>query len=187
MGYSERVTPDKVYAETDCIAPDDIRGYELLVVRNGMKKRGSGQMLCLVTEADTSFSKLESRFPVLDVRKNQRMYCNKRDIMGVLNPERISEKDCLLLGLIKPIEDTGVQKGKPIGFFGYCFLKNGTYQGAVHLSSKRELEAYVKLQSRYQYRLMICDSDDYIVLEVEEGSVVFPTKEMLEKEGGNEE
>ena len=97
MGYNERVTPDKVYTETDCIAPDDIRGCELLVVRNGAKKQGTGQTLCLITEADTSFCRLESRFPVFDIRKKQRMYCNKKDVMGVLNPERISEKDCLQL------------------------------------------------------------------------------------------
>lgn len=184
MGYNEKVTPDKVYAETDCIAPGIIRGCELLVMRTGSKKQGTGQTLCLVTEADTSFSKLEKRFPVYDIRKRQRMYCNKKDVVGELNPERISEKDCLMLGLVKPVEDTGVLKGKRNHFYGYCFLRNETYQGAVHLCSEKELEAYVRLQSKYQYRVMICDTSDYIVLEVEEGTVVFPTKEMLENERG---
>ena len=39
---------------------------------------------------------------------------------------------------------------------------------------------YVELQRTYQHRVLICDRDDFAVLEVLKGQVIFPDTQALE-------
>ena len=39
---------------------------------------------------------------------------------------------------------------------------------------------YVEMQKPYQYRVLICDRDDFAVMEVVKGELVYPSQEELE-------
>ena len=40
---------------------------------------------------------------------------------------------------------------------------------------------YVRMQKSYQHRILICDRDDFAVMEVLNGEVVFPDAKVLEE------
>ena len=57
---------------------------------------------------------------------------------------------------------------------------------------QEEVWSYVMMQKDYQYRILICDRDDFAVLEMLEGRMIFPDVQSLEqfqqaqKDGGME-
>lgn len=59
-------------------------------------------------------------------------------------------------------------------FLGYCYLHDGTHTDPVHLKGMEAVKAYISLQLPLQHKVVICDSDDYIIFESLEGQVVFP-------------
>ncbi len=65
-------------------------------------------------------------------------------------------------------------------YSGYSFLENGRYNVGVGLYSEKEVIEYVELQKPYQHRIMICDHNDFNVLELVKGEVIHPSKEALE-------
>lgn len=40
---------------------------------------------------------------------------------------------------------------------------------------------YVEMQKPYQHKVMLCDRDDFCVMEVVDGKMVFPDEETLRK------
>jgi len=40
---------------------------------------------------------------------------------------------------------------------------------------------YIRMQKPYQHRILICDRDDFAVMEVLNGEVVFPDAKVLEE------
>ena len=40
---------------------------------------------------------------------------------------------------------------------------------------------YIKLQKMYQHRVLICDRDDFAVMEIVEGKLVFPDEQTLQE------
>ena len=175
---SQRTTPDRAYEENEYEAvKGDLSSSQVLVLREKEGQKNSFKRIAIYIE-ETASKDNHKRVGFLDVRSGKRFLSGRESILGVLKPEYITEKDKLMLALIKPVEE---RNREDIGFWAYCYLKNGTYQRPVRLYSKRELEAYVRLQKTYQNRLMVCDSDDYIVLEIQEGRLIFPTTEHLAK------
>ena len=54
-------------------------------------------------------------------------------------------------------------------YSGYSFLPDGRYASGVWLVNPEEVWSYVMMQKDYQYRILICDRDDFAVLEMLEG------------------
>ena len=48
------------------------------------------------------------------------------------------------------------------------------------LTQLDEVMDYVEMQKPYQHRVLICDRDDFAVMEVLKGQVIFPTEKELE-------
>ena len=77
-------------------------------------------------------------------------------------------------------------------YSGYSFLPDGRYASGVWLANPEEVWSYVMMQKDYQYRILICDRDDFAVLEMLEGRMIFPDVQSLEqfqqaqKDGGME-
>ena len=44
-----------------------------------------------------------------------------------------------------------------------------------------EVWSYARMQKDYQYRVLICDRDDFAVLEFVKGMLVFPDQQDLQK------
>ena len=175
----QRLTPDRIYEENEYEAvTGEINNSQVLVIRGK-----EGQKNCLVRIAiyieETALKVPGRRLNFLDIRTGRKFQADAENILGVLKPGSITEKDKLMLALIKPVTEETTEE---LGFWGYCHLKNGTYLKPVRLDSERELRAYVSLQKNYQSRVMVCDDEDYIVLDIQDGRLAFPDMEQALRE-----
>ncbi|MFQ9704449.1 MAG: hypothetical protein ACLR0U_25395 [Enterocloster clostridioformis] len=59
-------------------------------------------------------------------------------------------------------------------------MEDGRYAAGAWLCSPQEVMDYVEMQKPYQHRVLICDRDDFAVMEVVKEQVIFPTQKELE-------
>lgn len=114
----------------------------------------------------------------------------RKDVLGTLKPELLPEDEKLQLSQIRPGGAAGLKFHEP-QYSGYSFLKDGRYAAGVWLCSPQEVKDYVEMQKPYQHRVLICDRDDFAVMEVINGRLIFPTQEDInahqqEQKGGME-
>lgn len=102
--------------------------------------------------------------------------CQKREVIDVLKPERLSNMEKLQLSQIRPFGALDVSKHSP-KYSGYGFLSDGRHASGVWLCSIEEVRDYIQMQKDYQHRVLICDRDDFIVMEFIEGQQVFPKEQ----------
>ena len=97
-------------------------------------------------------------------------------VLGMLKPECLPDEAKLQLSQIAfyPEEDFDRQTAL---YSGYCFLEDGRYSSGVWLYSDDEMMDYVRFQMPYQHQIMICDRDDFAILKVCKGKVVYPRGE----------
>lgn len=103
----------------------------------------------------------------------------RSDVIGVLKPELLPEEAKLQLSQIRPGNALSLENHEP-QYSGYSFLPDGRYAAGVWLCSPQEVLDYVEMQKPYQHRVLICDRDDFAVMEVVNGQMVFPTPEQME-------
>ena len=65
-------------------------------------------------------------------------------------------------------------------YSGYSFLRDGRYASGVWLCTEQEALDYVEMQKPYQHRIMLCDRNDFCVLEMENGRLLHPSQEEME-------
>lgn len=65
-------------------------------------------------------------------------------------------------------------------YSGYSFLTDGRYASGVWLCSEQEVKDYVVMQKPYQHRIMICDRNDFCILEMQEQKLIYLTEEAME-------
>lgn len=104
--------------------------------------------------------------------------CSRREVVGILKPELLPDGAKLQLSQIRPLGAADPDIHTP-EYSGYSFLPDGRYASGVWLCSPEEVKDYVKMQKDYQHRVLICDRDDFAVLELVEGKLVFPDEQML--------
>lgn len=114
----------------------------------------------------------------------------RNDVLGTLKPELLPEAEKLQLSQIRPGGAADLKTHEP-QYSGYSFLKDGRYAAGVWLCSPEEVKDYVEMQKPYQHRVLICDRNDFAVMEVINGRLIFPTQEDLndhqqEQKGGIE-
>lgn len=102
------------------------------------------------------------------------------DVIGTLKPELLPEGEKLQLSQIRPSGAADLASYEP-QYSGYSFLPDGRYATGVWLCSPQEVMDYVKMQKPYQHRVLICDRDDFTVMEVKEGELVFLDAQALEE------
>lgn len=103
----------------------------------------------------------------------------RSDVMGTLKPELLPEDAKLQLSQIRPGGAADLKTHEP-QYSGYSFLQDGRYAAGVWLCSPEEVRDYVEMQKPYQHRVLICDRDDFSVMEIINGQVVFPTQADIE-------
>lgn len=104
----------------------------------------------------------------------------RSDVLGTLKRSLLPEDEKLQLSQIRPIGALPLENHEP-QYSGYSFLQDGRYAAGVWLCSPQEVLDYVEMQKTYQHRVLICDRDDFAVMEVVDGQVVFPTPEQVEE------
>ena len=106
--------------------------------------------------------------------------CWHRDVIGILKPELLGETARLQLSQIRPFGAKDLREHSP-EYSGYSFLPDGRYAAGVWLADPEEAWEYVMMQKDYQHRIMICDRDDFAVLEMHAGQMLFPGVQTLEE------
>ena len=86
----------------------------------------------------------------------------------------------LQLSQIRPFGALDLHGHSP-EYSGYSFLPDGRYASGVWLANPEEVWSYVMMQKDYQYRILICDRDDFAVLEMHRGRMIFPDVQSLEQ------
>lgn len=108
--------------------------------------------------------------------------CYREHVLGILKPELLPDEEKLQLSQIRPAGALPLENHEP-QYSGYSFLEDGRYAAGVWLCNEKEAMEYVEMQKPYQYRIMLCDRDDFCVWEVLRGEQVYPAKEELEQKG----
>ena len=103
----------------------------------------------------------------------------RSDVVGALKPELLPDSAKLHLSQIRPPDALPLERNEP-KYSGYSFLPDGRYASGVWLCSEQEVMDYIELQKPYQHRIMICDRNDFCVLEMQEGQLIYPTEEAME-------
>lgn len=101
------------------------------------------------------------------------------DVLGTLKPELLPDDARLQLSQIRPSGALDLSSHEPL-YSGYSFLPDGRYAAGVWLCSSEEVRDYVEMQKPYQHRVLICDRDDFAVMEVIKGELIFPSREDIE-------
>lgn len=104
---------------------------------------------------------------------------NRSDVHGILKTELLSDSARLHLSQIRPGGALDLTRHEP-KYSGYAFLPDGRYTAGVGLCNEQEVKDYIEMQKDYQHRVMICDSDDFCVFEMEQGKVIHPSQEAIE-------
>lgn len=97
---------------------------------------------------------------------------------GTLKPDLLPDEAKLMLSQIRPIGAKDLAGNEP-EYSGYSFLPDGRYSAGVWLCSPQEAVDYVEMQKPYQHRVLICDRDDFAVLEVIDGKLIYPDEQTL--------
>lgn len=103
----------------------------------------------------------------------------RSDVVGTLKPELLPDDAKLQLSQIRPSGALDISSHEPL-YSGYSFLPDGRYAAGVWLCSPEEVRDYVEMQKPYQHRVLICDRDDFAVMEVIKGQIIFPSQEDIE-------
>ena len=103
----------------------------------------------------------------------------RSDVVGTLKPELLPDDAKLQLSQIRPSGALDISSHEPL-YSGYSFLPDGRYAAGVWLCSPEEVRDYVEMQKPYQHRVLICDRDDFAVMEVIKGQIIFPSQEEIE-------
>lgn len=102
----------------------------------------------------------------------------RRDVTGTLKPELLPDEEKLMLSQIRPAGAKDLSGNEPV-YSGYSFLRDGRYASGVWLCSPQEVSDYVEMQKPYQHRVLICDRDDFAVMEVMDGELIYPDEQAL--------
>lgn len=104
---------------------------------------------------------------------------NRSEVIGILKQELLPDSAKLQLSQIRPVGALDLKNHEP-KYSGYSFLPDGRYASGVWLCTEQEALSYVEMQKPYQHRIMLCDRDDFCVLEMENGRLLHPSGEEME-------
>ena len=104
---------------------------------------------------------------------------NRGNLLGFLKPGLLPDSARLQLSQLRPASSL-VNQSQTSDYLGYCFLPDGRYASGVPLANAKDVMDYIEMQKDYQYRVMICDSEDFAVMETVDAKLVYPTEEMLD-------
>ena len=166
------------FTEKDCMQTEkeiSIQNRVVVLPSKVLPEHYTGQLF-FCTNIQKTENPRHSIAHLVSLSTGEAWHCWNRDVVGVLLPELLGEKERLQLSQIRPFGALDLHGHSP-EYSGYSFLPDGRY---------------AMMQKDYQYRILICDRDDFAVLEMLEGRMIFPDVQSLEqfqqaqKDGGME-
>ena len=160
----------RVYTQEDCVQqnlPENLMNRVLVLPENE-----TGQLFFCQKDAGDALQ-------TVSLKTGEVTWCRKQDVMGLLRPELLPDSAKLQLSQIRPAGAADLSEHTP-QYSGYSFLPDGRYAAGVWLCSPEEVRDYVQMQKDYQHRVLICDRNDFAVMEIVEGKLVFPSEQDLQ-------
>jgi len=102
----------------------------------------------------------------------------RSDVVGIVKPELLPDEAKLHLSQIRPPGAADLKTHSP-EYSGYSFLPDGRYASGVWLCSAKEAVGYAEMQKDYQHRVLICDRDDFAVMEMVKGKLIYLDEQAL--------
>ena len=165
------------FTKEDCLRTEEVSlKNRVVVLKEGALPIGHPDQLfvCLVEGG------VSGTFPIFaSLSTGEIHHIPRRAVLGLLKPELLPEEAKLQLSQIRPGNARDLRSCEA-EYSGYSFLADGRYTSGVWLTSPQEAMDYVEMQKDYQHRVLICDRDDFAVMEVMEGELIFPDREKLE-------
>lgn len=172
----------ETYMASDCIETGSacsIKGKVVVLSCEAMPKNCPNQLFyCLCGNGAGANSSGCAVF-LVSLSSGEFSLKKRSDVVGVLKPELLPDQAKLQLSQIRPQGALDLKSHEP-KYSGYSFLPDGRYASGVWLCSEKEVMDYVEMQRPYQHRIMICERNDFCVLEMESGKLLHPSQEELE-------
>ena len=169
------------YQDCDEIGCDfSIRGKVVVVSETVLPQKDIGQLFFCTGGSGAEPNPADGAVTLVSHSTGEYYHFQREDVIGSMVPEYLPDDARLQLSQIRPSGAADISTHEPL-YSGYSFLLDGRYAAGVWLCSPEEVKDYVEMQSPYQHRVLICDRDDYAVMEVVNGQVVFPSLEDMEK------
>ena len=168
-----------LYNYEDCVQTGgEISLFQKVVVYSGNKlaELSQGQHFLCIEKDRAECQERQATVELVNLSNGEWCHGQREDILGTLKPELLPVEAKLHLSQICFHEGEEWKRKEPL-FSGYSFLPDGRYTAGVWLYSLQEMKNYVDLQKPYQYRVLICDRNDFAVMEIVEGQVLFPAPE----------
>jgi hypothetical protein len=163
------------FSAADClrISTDDQLINKVLVVNSESQQQGADNQLyfCRGNEGELLYA--------VSLADGEIGTLKRSSILGILKPDLLPDSARLQLSQLRPVSSSESQS-QASDYFGYCFLQDGRYASGVPLANVKDVMDFVEVQKGYQYRVLICDSEDFAVMETVDGKLVYPTEEMLD-------
>lgn len=177
----------QLYTETDCIETDcietdfncSISGKIVVLDRSVLPQYYPSQLFYCAGGNGANANPIDHLVTMVSLSDGEFSRWKRSDVVGVLKPELLPDSAKLQLSQIRPGKGLDLNSNEP-KYSGYSFLPDGRYASGIWLCNKKEVIDYVEMQKPYQHRIMICDRDDFCVLEMHEQKLIYPTAEELQ-------
>ena len=150
------------FTEKDCMQTEkevSIQNRVVVLPSKVLPEHYTGQLF-FCTNIQKTENPRHSIAHLVSLSTGEAWHCWNRDVVGVLRPELLGEKERLQLSQIRPFGALDLHGHSP-EYSGYSFLPDGRYASGVWLANPEEVWSYVMMQKDYQYRILICDRDDF--------------------------
>jgi len=169
-----------IYTSADCDNEgftEDIAGKVIAVNSTALPDGHPSQLFCCVGIVGKNTQTTGKSVLAVSLSIGEHHRFGSTDIIGTLKPGLLPDEAKLYLSQIRPGGACGA--GNP-EYRGYCFLEDGRYSAGVPLNCPEEAVEFAEMQAHYQHRVMICDSDDFSVMEMKKGSLVHISQSVWE-------
>ena len=166
------------YTEMDCDQTGEGCSLKGKVVVVNKAASLPGQLFFCMEGDGAGENPAERNVSLVSLSNGESFRVRRRDVVGTLKPELLPDDAKLMLSQIRPAGAKDLAGNEP-EFSGYSFLPDGRYAAGVWLCTPEEVMAYVEMQKPYQHRVLICDRDDFTVMEVIDGELIYPDAQAL--------
>ena len=155
-----------------------INNHAVVISPSAIPRYGQGQIFfCIGGEgAETNVGRYLA--PLVSLSTGELCHVRCEDVLGALKQELLPDEARLHLSQLRPADALDLKTHTP-EYSGYSFLPDGRYAAGVWLCSSQEVWGYVQMQKDYQHRVLICDRDDFAVLEMVKGKLLYPDEQAL--------
>lgn len=169
------------FTAEDCVqrlGDDSIENCAVVIFPSAMPRYGQGQIFFSVGGDGANTGAGKYLMPLVSLSTGELCHVRCEDVLGILKPELLPDEARLHLSQLRPAGALDLRTHTP-EYSGYSFLQDGRYAAGVWLCSPQEVWGYVQMQKGYQHRVLICDRDDFAVLEMVKGKITYPDEQAL--------